>query len=373
MVTLDIMTILRILFSVGFALGTGLAAFTVLADSIRRFRFLHPIGLGLASLCVGGMFLVYRALVYPQFWYEGISFSFIFYSAGFFLFKVHHVLTKQERFNVQLLLGFSFIISITISLQLFWLVNDETLRKISFQASSLTVFLVGVPTLLVLIHDALKDVISFRIKNQVAELIGYVTMFITLVSSVITHAVGLNFHPVYVFVTLFASAFSALSLFYAYATNRAYLYRIPFKIYYLVGYHDSGMTFFQLEIPNPKFSLDRREVLLVNNILSTIDVAVRHLLKQELQENLVKCKHVCFYLHRNPQKRIIFGVISERLSWYLRKSMETMTTSFSSRQLFRDGEIPLLEEEHVHSEMMRVLKKTFPYLVITMTRISMKA
>ncbi len=369
MVHLDAVIILRIFFSLMFSLTVGLTGTIIISDSIKRLRIFHPIGVGLISMGIGGIFLIYRSLVYPSFWHEGITFSFLFYTTGFLFFHVHNDLLRNEKVNTIKLTFNGSLILTTFILQLLWMLDYPVALVISFYSALFILFAVGVPSLLPLIYGTIQDLSRLRIRNQVAELLGFGGLLLTITSSSIANILELQFDPIYVYLTLLAAAFSGASLFYAYTTDRTYLYRFPYKIYYLLGYHDSGMTLFQLEIVNPEFNLNHREVLLVNTTLRTIEVAVKQLLKAELRENVVKTDTVKFMLNRAPQKKITFGVISEKITWYLRRSMEMMLESFSMGILSeKDGEVPILDNLNIQAEVFRTLERVFPYLMITLKK-----
>ncbi len=159
---------------------------------------------------------------------------------------------------------------------------------------------------------------------------------------------------------------SAGGLIILYTWNPRLMYRIPFKIWYLLGFHDSGLFFFkkklEVPVPNSSATADRRMQYL-SSMFTAIDAIFKHILEQDVIVTIQKSPYLEILFKRDPQKKLGYIIIAERHSYYLEQALQALLRLTPSNLLLtnpNDEHSVLIDHECINTVLIPLILEIFP-------------
>ncbi len=196
---------------------------------------------------------------------------------------------------------------------------------------------------------------------------------------------------------LMAAVTSLTGLAILYLKEPRWLHRIPFPIYFLMGYHDSGLYFyrklFQSQLqkssdlmkqePSSReikhesnitcndvesslmdvVSFDSQNSALISSVLGAIDAIFKHAIGRELKRGVLLARTpVYMVVERDAGLRVAYVLIAQSISWYLALTLRKLLQE-TPRRLFIDIEERgrALDHGEFESFLNPIIKKLFPY------------
>ncbi len=341
----------------------GIAGVRIITMGWKIKKSLNLLGLGFISAFFGSLMLFLR-LLNPAEWDFFLSLSITFYTVAVTLFYAHFQLSRTDFFE-------KWKIGIIILLLNGVILHNQLsiiLQAIDTHFGLTTHFLIFLLTsylgLIIPIIITIQEFRLYRIKQQFIEGIGFAILL--LGANLLTVAFFTNsFGSLTYLISLFCAALGGSFLALAYLINPAYIYRVPFEFYSILGFHDSGMVFYQQEMLHLGIEKSEKRTKLIGSYLTTIKSYFKMFLEQEMQEFIQQGDAMVVYMKRDPLKKIGYAVITTKSTWYLRRIIKRLLDE-TPGDLIEDDQAEPLDIKQMREILDPIVKRLFPYFELLM-------
>ncbi len=360
----------------------------LLWDWFVRLRTINYLGIGFAITSMATFLHLFS--LGPS---QGILFNTMniisFHGVGLFFIWLHFQLLQDETIPIPMLSFLVMLLTATFLLTGFNVFVSETPSL--FDLNMIILLVLAGLTLVAPIRISLHDFHFHHHRKSLAEASCYALLFVTIAC----HVSNFFFFSPNTFSMILMQLVANLSLLFStggliflYTWYPHLMHRVPFHVWYVIGFHDSGMLFFQQEIPHSKPNgLEvKRRLPYLSGMLSAIDAIFKHILEQDVIFTIQKSAHVEMIFQRDPQKRLGYIIIADRHSHYLLRALDTlvkMTTlpkdedqhqalhqsnhldekKEASQQYPVEDDMPsLIDQARLNRLIRPLVKKVFPFI-----------
>ncbi len=363
MVDVDVRTAVIILFWMTMLVTVVLMT----KDTAKKKRSYHFI---LVSFVF--FFLVASSMLYRVIFFSERVVTLIFYSIGLSFLWTHFELMRSRQVNI-----FKIVLMVsltTVIITSFTFLSLDGILPLALNISVLSVTLLSIPSMLYPVYMSIQEYRMYRFPQQLFEIVGFLFLLISFQYFFLFEQLPHPLAPEMDIVTIVIGFIGAILLMMAYLYNPSYMYRIPFQIYYLLGYHDSGILFFARRLRSERLN-DLHEdpnLYLLSGILSSIDAAYRHVLQQEIEHSVQKARNMEVLFHRDPEKRISYVLIAEQVSWYLERSLDLLLHLTPKELITQEsGEMRVVDQEDIDRVIEPLVRQVFPFFnMLTITELT---
>ncbi len=326
-------------------------------DTVKKKRSYHFILISFVFF-----FLVASSMLYRLLFFSERVVTLIFYSIGLCFLWTHFELMRARYVKVWKLM---IMISLTtVIITSFAMLTLGGIHPLALNLSVFAVTVLSIPSLLYPVFMSIKEYRTYRIPQQLFEILGFLLLLLSFQYFFLFEQIPHPFATEIDVVTIIIGFVGALLLMLAYLYNPAYMHRIPFQMYYLLGYHDSGILFFVRRIRSEHLDEHHEDpnLYLLSGILSSIDTAYRHILQQEIEHSVQKARNMELLFHRDPEKRISYVLIAEQVSWYLERSL-SLLLRLTPKELITQasGEMRVVDQGEIDRVIEPLVRQIFPF------------
>ncbi len=341
---------------------TGFLTLVSVKNTFARFKSVHFISVAFFLAFLGFTSLIVRTVV-EEWWDLGLNVTVMFHSLAFAMVWFHFELQRHENLHYGKIYGLALLTTIAGFSLLLWIITEE--KQLFSFISILSMMLVAFPATLIPARLSFKEYKENHLKKQFYEGVAFLLVLIGLIMFFYVSMFRLFDQPIY-FASLGVASFGIIILAIIYAREPAYLYRIPFKIYYLVGYLDSGLCFYQKKLQHRDLKLKENDLDLLSGIMSTIESLFTHILQQEITKTIHYGTNVTVLFKRNTKKKITYIIVAQRASWYLQKALDRLLAE-TPIHIFPQSEADALNVQKVGKILDPLVQKLFPYFTLLST------
>ncbi len=350
---------------------TGMTSIIMIWEAWKRFRHVTLLGAAFILFSIGLVLQVMSELTWH--WIQAPysqeqsffrSWILFFFSLGFALLWLHHVLTRYFRTPLPILIyiiGVSSAIVMCLVLQAFIYPNQEPCQVAMI---TLTMFL-GVPTVAYILYLNVGEMKVFQQNTLLTlESIGYMGWITGLLGKSL-----FIFQTVRIVNELFwngISGIGVLVLSLLYLKERPFLHKIQRKVMCMACYLDSGVPFFQIPLYYHYLIEDVNDdyLSITGGFISAIDSIFRHLLQQEVIMGNHVGKQYCLYLLRNEVKKVGLVFLADEIPYYLHLAAKHFLNALPEK-FVKNLHESILDHKSINETILPLFESCFPYLALT--------
>ncbi len=333
-----------------------------------RLKTLNYLGIGFFFMGLGTIihFMQSQFTIFPSREHVLLT-SILLNSIALFFIWIHFQFMQQLRPSLLL---------VTVQLGLLGISSAGVSIYFSMFARSLLVTLTIV-NLTILTLIALLGTIKFNIfhyleRNDIFSLLEGVN-FIFLLLSIIGHDVY-YFHgsPLLRLFSGMLLLIGSTGLIVLYTWRPHLMYRIPYSIWFLLGYHDSGMFFYRKQVnleDETVLNGSKRRMPYLSSLLAAMNALFKHVISQEVVETVQKSHYMELLFIRDPSRQIGYLLIAEKHSRYLKQALLALLRLTPVNELFQCSssvdstrESFIIDTQNVTTTLRPLIRKLFPDL-----------
>ncbi len=320
---------LMLFFRIGLVIVLGLGFFYLatltLWDCFVRLKTINYMGIGFLLLGIA-TFSHLISILDPR---DSMAFTLLallLHAGGLLFVWIHFQLMQHDGIH-----PISFALMMTMEITAVTLICTWLLRfTTAYIVIELSIFFVWSMSVIALktpIWLAVQDFLTRKNRHALGEGIAYKLIFLAITGHVIHFFLGSDEYLFLLIANMFI-LLGAGGLIVLYTKNPQLMHRLPFRVWYLLGFHDSGLLFFKRELHQQFMKVNgtrmKQRLPFLSSMLTAIEALFKHILDQDIIFTIQRSQHLELVFLRDPEKQLGYVIIAEDHSYYLLQALKTL-------------------------------------------------
>ncbi len=347
---------------VGLGFGFWYLSALALWDHFTRLRSVNYIGLGFFFIGLGTLSYIMRLTTsIPDITIVGLSS--LLNSIGFFFVWIHFQFISKKMFSIPVFSILLIMLAVTSAFTVFHVLFLH--QQIFIDLSIASLVILSSISLCFPIKTGISEYCRRRDWLSLIEGKSFLFLLTAVIGYSTSHFTKMT--PL-LWLSHLLLVISAGCLIGLYTWHPRLMHRIPFKVGYLLGLHDSGLFFFKKEVQTTFLKHDertRKKMQYLSSIFSAIDTLFKHILMQDIVYTAQRSLFVEVLFIRDPKKQLGYILIAEKHSYYLKQALKILL-KMTPRSLLltdiNDTDSVLIDQQRINEKLMPLVENIFPGL-----------